>query len=466
MVAALGVNQGRLFTAVFALGCMLAGLGGALQGPRIPANLGLDMDSIGSAFAVVVVGGMGSIPGAFVAALIISELKALCIALGTISFFGFSFPASKLTLLVEFVVMAVVLVFRPHGLFGRPVSAPVGAMTQEPVLQAASRQQARFFAAAAACALLLPGLATAFPYLTVLGVDILIAMLFAASLHFIMGPGGMHSFGHAAYFGVGAYVAAIVVKYSGLDMMVALPVAIVGSMAAALVFGWFSVRLSGVYLAMLTLAFGQLAWAVIYQWDAITGGSNGLVGLRAPAWLQTGPAYYYFTLITVLASLWYLRKALFSPFGYAMRAVRDSELRAGAIGIDAKRVQWAAFVLAGTFGGVAGMLFAFAKGSISPEAIHVAKSIDGLVMVLLGGVQTITGPIVGATIFVWLQDTVVRHTEYWRALMGFIILALVLVFPAGIVGSLQMLFASFFRRRPTRAPTAAGNVLTSVEVKA
>jgi branched-chain amino acid transport system permease protein len=432
----------------------------------MPANLALDMDSIGSAFAVVVVGGMGSLPGAFVAALIIAELKAICIAVGTVSIFGFAFSASKLTLVVEFVVMALVLVIRPNGLFGRPAAAPVGANVQEPVLRRASRRQNQVLAAIAACAMLAPSLAGAFPYLTVLGVDLLVAMLFAASLHFIMGPGGMHSFGHAAYFGVGAYVAAVFVKFSGMDMMTALPIAICGTMVASLIFGWFSVRLSGVYLAMLTLAFGQLAWAIVYQWDAVTGGSNGIIGVRPPAWLQTGSAYYLFTLVTVLVSLLYLRKALFSTFGYAMRAVRDSELRAGAIGIDAKRVQWLAFVLAGTFGGVAGILFAFAKGSISPEAIHVAKSIDGLVMVLLGGVQTIAGPIVGASIFVWLQDTVVRHTEYWRAVMGFVILALVLLFPAGVVGSIQQLVASFLRGNSRRAPNALNGVLHASEAKA
>jgi branched-chain amino acid transport system permease protein len=123
-----------------------------------------------------------------------------------------------------------------------------------------------------------------------------------------------------------------------------------------------------------------------------------------------------------------------SPFGYAMRAVRDSRLRADAIGIDAVGVHWAGFVLAGLVCGLAGALFAFSKGSISPEVIGVGRSIDGLVMVLLGGIQTLAGPLVGASAFTWLQDTVARQTDYWRALLGFIILALVLAFPQGIAG--------------------------------
>jgi branched-chain amino acid transport system permease protein len=139
-----------------------------------------------------------------------------------------------------------------------------------------------------------------------------------------------------------------------------------------------------------------------------------------------------------------LRTILFSPFGYAMRAGRDSALRAEAIGIDVKRVHWLAFALAGGAAGIAGGLFAFAKGSISPETINVGRSIDGIVMVLLGGIESLSGPIAGAGLFTVLQDTAMRQTEYWRALVGVIILILVLVFPGGIIGALS---ARFARRR-------------------
>jgi branched-chain amino acid transport system permease protein len=130
---------------------------------------------------------------------------------------------------------------------------------------------------------------------------------------------------------------------------------------------------------------------------------------------------------------------LFSPFGYAMRAGRDSPLRAEAIGIDVKRVHWIAFAIAGAVCGLGGGLFAYAKGSISPETIAVGRSVDGLVMVLLGGLQTLAGPIVGAVSFTWLQDAVARNTDYWRALLGGIILMLVLVFPQGIAGAFKQL---------------------------
>ena len=208
------------------------------------------------------------------------------------------------------------------------------------------------------------------------------------------------------------------------------------ALTGALVFGWFAVRLSGVYLAMLTLAFAQIVWSIVFQWENVTGGSNGVVGIW-PTWpFDTPAAYYLLTLALAVCGVLWLRRMLFSPFGYAMRAGRNSPLRAEAIGIDVKRVHWIAFAVAGAVCGVAGALFAFAKGSISPETISVGRSIDGLVMVLLGGIQTISGPIVGASVFTLLQDTIMRQAEYWRALLGGIILLLVLVFPGGIVGAI------------------------------
>ena len=440
MVSALGVNQAWLFTAVFALGAMLAGLGGALQLPREPATLEMDLNTIGAAFVVVVVGGMGSLPGAYVAALLIAQIKAVCIWLGVVDIFGISVSFSKLTLMVDFLVMAAVLVWRPWGLFGRPqaTSRYVG-MPEEPLRPAGTT----YLAVAAALALALAALplfTVNSPYTLVLMIDLLIAALFAVSLHFIMGPAGMHSFGHAAYFGLGAYGAALLVRQLQLPMEVALVVAPLVAALGAVVYGWFCVRLSGVYLAMLTLAFAQITWAITYQWDSFTGGSNGLTGVWPAEWLTDKRTYYWLTLVLVGAGVWWMRRVLYSPFGYALRAGRDSVLRADAIGINVKRMQWAAFVIAGTVAGLAGALYAFSKGSISPESLSVGKSVDGLVMVLLGGIQTLAGPVVGAVTFTWLHDTVARNTDYWRAMLGGIILLLVLLFPQGIAGGIKQLF--------------------------
>lgn len=434
MLSALGVNQAWLFTSVFALGSMLAAFGGALQLPREPASLGLDMTTIGDAFVVVVVGGMGSLGGAYLAALLIGVVKALCVGLGTVTWWGLEISFSSLTLVVEFLVMALVLIVRPWGLMGRAPSLVRSASTSEPALQRGGRWQALAIGLLLLVLVLLPRLTTDSPYTTILAIDLLTAALFAASLHFLMGPGGMVSFGHAAYFGLGAYGAALLVSRAGWPMESALFGGPLLAAIGAVLFGWFCVRLSGVYLAMLSLAFAQIAWSIVHQWDGVTGGSNGLTGVWPADWLQDKQAYYHLTLALVVLAVAGLWRLVASPFGMALRASRDSPLRAEAIGIAVKPVQWLAFVLAGLVAGLAGALFAFSKGSIAPDSLGIGRSIDGLVMVLLGGVQSLAGPLVGAVSFTWLQDQVARSTEFWRATLGAIILLLVLAFPRGIAG--------------------------------
>ena len=449
MVGALGVNQALLFTTVFACGAFLAGLGGALQLAREPANLNMDLIVLGDAFVVVVVGGMGSITGAYLAAVIIALIKTLCIGFGVVDIGGLSINFSKLTLVAEFLVMATVLIARPYGLLGRPQIAVRNPAADEEPLRPAPPMLKLIGTGVLLALVFLPLLELSSPYALVLGIDVLIAVLFATSLHFIMGPGGMHSFGHAAYFGLGAYGAALLVKFFAFSMPLALLLAPIAAGAGALLFGWFAVRLSGVYLAMLTLAFAQIVWAIVFQWEELTGGSNGVLGIWPSAPFDRRWTYYLLTLALTVGGVLLLRHILFAPFGYAMRAGRDSPLRAEAIGINVKRVHWIAFAIAGAICGLGGGLFAFAKGSISPETIAVGRSVDGLVMVLLGGIQTLTGPVVGASVFAVLQDTIMRQTAFWRALLGGIILLLVLAFPAGIVGAIAKFFNS---RRIAKVP--------------
>ncbi len=443
MVGALGVDQAWLFTSVFFVGSVLAGLGGALQIPREPANLDLDLAVIADAFVVTVVGGLGSIGGAFLAAIIIGVAKAFCIGIGTVTWFGLEISFSKLTLVVEFLIMALVLVARPYGLLGRPQAVQRLAADPAPPLAVPSWTFALIWVV-----LLLGVPLVADRYVTILLTDIVCFALFAVSLHFIMGPAGMVSFGHAAYFGLGAYAAGLLFKRAGLPMEAALLMAPLCAGAFAIVYGWFCVRLSGVYLAMLTLAFAQISWSIVFQWDSVTGGSNGVFGIWPTAWLADKTVYYYLALVSCGAGIAFLWRVLFSPFGFALRAGRDSPLRAEAIGIDLRRFQWAAFVLVGALAGLAGAVYAFSKGSISPSTISIGQSTDGLIMVLLGGVETLTGPVVGAAIYTWLRDTVARHTEFWRAVMGCVILVIVILFPQGLVGGLKGLV---LRWRESRA---------------
>ena len=431
MVGALGVNQAWLFTSVFFLGALLAGLGGAMQLPKGGADLMMDINIIAAAFVVVVVGGMGSITGAFLAAILIGELQAFAILV---------WPEG--TLVIMFLAMAVVLVVRPWGLMGKPLTDHGGAHAAEPLLAPTPPKLRLAWAGLGILLLALPLFVEEFTL--VLAVEITIAALFAASLHFIMGPGGMVSFGHAAYFGLGAYGAALMVKYAGAPMEMALVAAPLVAGAGALVFGWFCVRLSGVYLAMLTLAFAQIAWSVVFQWYEVTGGDDGLLGVWPSEWASGKIPFYYLVLIASGVSIYAMRRVIFAPFGYAVRAGRDSPLRADAIGIDVKRYEWMAFLIAGAMAGVAGGLYVFSKGSVFPDELSIPRSVDGLVMVLLGGVQTLSGPIFGATAFTWLHDEISR-LAYWRFILGGVIIGLVLLFPQGLGGIWRQVEVRFKR---------------------
>lgn len=440
MTDALGVNQKLLFTAVFALGSFLAGIGGALQLPREPATLAMDLGIIADVFVVVVIGGLGSLHGAFVAAIIISLVKAYCIGLGSQTMFGVEFEFSKLTLVAEFIVMALVLVFKPNGLFGKPLIHAQASEAVELPLGKPSRVQ---LGALLVGILLLAGMPAVFDeYTSVLATDILIFALFAASLGLIIGTAGLGSFGHAAYFGLGAYGAALAAQ-AGFGFALSLLLGSALAFVAAVVFGWFCVRLSGTYMAMLTLAFAQIVWSIVFQWDAVTGGSNGLVGIWPPEALSDRDYFYWMTLAVCGAGVLSCWWVVYTPFGYAMRAARDSSVKALAIGLSVKRLQWAGFALAGALAGVAGAVYVFSKGSISPEVSAIPRSVDALVMVLLGGINTLLGPVVGAAVFTYLHDTLARSTDYWRAVLGGVILILVMVFPRGIVGSIQ----TFMNRR-------------------
>lgn len=196
--------------------------------------------------------------------------------------------------------------------------------------------------------------------------------------------------------------------------------------------GWFSVRLSSTYFAMLTLAFAQIVWAVFYQFEGLAGGENGITGVWPRGLFQSKTVFFYLVLGCLAASSIFLYRVLFSPFGYALRAARDSAIRAESIGMNVRRLQWLGFVLAAGVAGLAGALFVYSKGSVSPEILTAARSVDGLVMVVLGGEHAVAGAVLGASIFVWLRDTIGLNAEYWRAVLGVITLALLLLMPQGL----------------------------------
>ncbi|MBI5132445.1 MAG: ABC transporter permease [Rhodopseudomonas palustris] len=439
MVACLGVNQKWLFTSVFALGVFLAALGGALQIPRTTVTHYMDLSIIVEVFVVVVIGGLGSVTGAFIAAVLVSELNALGILV-----------LPKISLIAVFLVMAVVLVVRPYGLLGKAergvrASAGISFRPWKPMSQW-ERIGAAVLVASAALLPLFAG-----NYLLSVGSEILVFVLFAASLHFMMTVGGLASFGHAAFFGLGAYGAAFAVKFLGAPMEVALLVGPLFGLIGAVVSGWFCVRLSGVYFAMLTLAFAQIIWSIAFQWVEVTGGDNGILGIWPSAWASSPRGFFWLTLGVSVVGVALLRMLVFSPYGFGLRATRDNTLRSDAIGIDRKSVQWAALLVAGTFAGVAGALFAFLKGSVFPESLAIPISVDGLVMVLLGGIETVSGAVVGAIVYKALAIWLMSQTDLSKLVLGAIIVLLVVAAPKGIVG-----FIEDWRHRRPPAPNGTG----------
>jgi branched-chain amino acid transport system permease protein len=278
-------------------------------------------------------------------------------------------------------------------------------------------------------------------YTIKVAIEVLCFALAAFSLNFLIGVGGIVSFGHAAYFGLGAYAAGLLTTRLGFAMEPALLLApLIAGLGAAL-FGFFVVRLTGIYLAMLTLALAQIVYAVAFQWVEVTGGDNGVVGVWPSRWAAGRTIYYYLSLFVVAAAILVLHRVIHAPFGYTLRAARDSMLRADAIGIDVRTHRWLAFTIAGAAAGLAGGLFAFSKGSIDPTLIAIPMSVDFLVMILVGGLQTVIGPLVGAAFFHSLKDFFMPLTDFWRLLVGLAIIAIVLAFPRGIVGGLSGLWA-------------------------
>ncbi|WP_237213142.1 ABC transporter permease [Falsiroseomonas oryziterrae] len=432
MVGALGVNQALLFTGTLFLGAFLAGLGGALQIPRVSASAQMDLSIITEVFVVTVIGGMGSVTGAFLAAVLIGQLQAFGVLV---------FP--KITLVLVFLLMAAVLVVKPWGLLGKPEAAAGRAALPEGILNPArfAAVEKGLLALSVTALLALPFFGSA--YTMKVATEVLVFALAAFSLNFLVGNGGIVSFGHAAYFGLGAYAAGLLVVKAGVPMEPALVAAPVVAGLFAALFGFFVVRLSGIYLAMLTLAFAQIAYAVCFQWVEFTGGDNGVVGVWPSAWAASRHVYFYVVAVLVVAAILALRHVVYAPFGATLRAARDSEQRADAIGVDVRVHRWLGFTLAGAAAGLAGGLYAFSKGSIDPTMLGIPMSVDFLAMILLGGIQTVMGAVVGAAAFHAIKDVFMPLTDFWRFFLGASIIALVLIFPRGLGGAYAAL-----RRQP------------------
>ncbi len=306
--------------------------------------------------------------------------------------------------------------------------------------------------------LLLAVVAVLYPYLVrpyhlSLAIEVLIFAIFAMSLDILLGYTGLVSFGHAAFFGLGAYLVAYTTIGLTNNLAVTLPVVVVGTALAALVAGFFAIRTSGIYFLMVTLAFAQMLFSIAIRWSSVTGGSDGLSGVSRPA-IGVGPlsytfdsrtSFYYLVLAFFLLSWWVLRRIVDSPFGWTLRGIRENEQRMLALGYNTFRYKMAAFVIAGVFAGIAGMLLAQFFRHAAPENLYWTTSGQVMIMLIVGGTGTLTGPILGAAVIRLLPNYLSTYTDRWQTVLGLTFILFVLFAPQGIMGLIQR-----FRQRGER----------------
>ena len=269
---------------------------------------------------------------------------------------------------------------------------------------------------------------------------ILLYGLLATSLNLVLGYGGIFQFHHAVFYGVGAYGTTLMLTKTGLPPMLAFLVGPLVSAAFGLVLGIICIRLSKLYFGMLQISLGSLVWAIVYRWYAFTGGDDGIHGIPMPEMLSSPKGAYYFTLIITLLSLLIMWKIIRSAFGSALQGIRDNPVRSEMIGINVRRHQLLALVLAGFFAGVAGSLFVVVDNTVFPDMLFWTLSLEILIMCLLGGWFTFLGPMLGAAVIIALRTFVSTYTDYWALVLGIIMMLVIFFLPSGILGYVEEKF--------------------------
>ncbi len=428
MASGLGGNIPALFSGMFGLGVALAALGGVAAGPILSLYPGMDAEILIPAFIIIVIGGLGSLRGAFVGSLLI----------GIADTFGKAYLPS-LALFLIYLAMILVLLVQPQGLFGikySDVSIPSAVTTT--AIPTTNRTRA------VGLLVLLVLLALPFAisdYSRTLIAEIFIFAIFAMSLDLLLGFTGLMSLGHAAFFGLGAYAVAVLGTMFGINAWIGLLAGIALATLAAGLIGWFCVRTGGVTFLMLTLAFSQLVFTVALKWRDVTGGSDGLAIAEKPGFLgfdlSNSLVMYFMALIFFVLVFWGLRRLINAPLGRIFVGVRENEQRMMAIGYSTKSYKLLSFTIAAAIAGLSGGLYAIFNGFISADALYWTASGDVLIMTMLGGAGTLIGPAIGAGVFLLMKNVVSSYNEHWLLIIGITFICCVMFFPAGIWGALR-----------------------------
>lgn len=453
MTGALGIDVPRLFTFVFLLGSACAGVGGGLLTLKLGLVPAFGVEYLIYAFAVVVIGGLGSYKGSVYGALIVG----ICYSFGILLI-------PDLAMIFVFALLFLTLLIRPMGLCGvvEEIRAPAVAMGKKVRFEVSflsgkitRATLLRMGGIALVCfVVLLPYLAPGFWVLFT--TEVLILIVLATSLNMLL-RAGMLSVGHAAFFGTGAYTASLILIHVTNSLLLSLLLSIVFSAALAFIIGLLSLRHIQLYFALLTLAFAQFVYAVVFKWRDFTGGDDGLMGIPIPSLNffgftgeifspDTPEKYLIFVLVLIVLSLWVFRMILGSPFGQILQAIRENTERVSFLGLNPKRYKVAAFVIAGSLAGLVGAVYAPFEMVISPVAAHWTKSVDPIFMNIIGGGNTIAGPSVGAVIYLFFKDWLSSLMEYWRICFGAILILVAIAFPRGLVEYLEIALSKIFSR--------------------
>ncbi|HVP78478.1 MAG TPA: ABC transporter permease [Thermodesulfobacteriota bacterium] len=444
MANGVGIRMNFLMTMAFGFGTLLTGLAGSIGAPFLGVYPGLDIEVLLYAMAVVIVGGLGSLKGSFLGALMVGLVDSMAKAL---------WPETGMFSM--FALMAIVLILKPTGLFGLPVAPPSHASVSEEVFLEAlpsssgllpgSRGRGWIIAGCLVVAgLVCPTvLSTYYVRLFTLA---LIWAIFAMSLDLILGLGGIISLGHAVFFGISAYAIGLSARFLTPNPFLQIALALFVSAFAALVLGWLLLRSRGVYFMMLTIAFSQVFRAISHSWRSVTGGGDGLSGFVRPLWMTSVETFYYFALFVFVAVFLFLRFFVKSRVGISLIGIRESEKRMTSLGYPVDRIKLLSFVVSGGLGGIAGLLNVYFNGYVSPDYFSMDTSAQAIIMIILGGAGTLIGPILGSFFVVYMQNILSAVMERWTLVLGILFILVVIGAPAGVVGLWKKQWHKFSRR--------------------
>jgi len=431
MVRSLGIDISKYFTLIFALGSVLAGIAGVLAAPLFTVNTNMGNEILLVSFIVVILGGLGSFRGSVVAGLLIGVTTTL----GETYF-------PELTGFYIYVILIGTLLVRPQGLFGNydltEVASKAAKISYRTKIDPVPLRDRRFLVAVGVLGLFpVVALTVGAEYYVSVLTLMLIWGLIALSLDLALGYLGLLSFGHAAFFGIGAYATGLIFLEVTNSLLLALVVAVPLAIVVAWLVGALSIRFTGVFFAMVTLGIAQLIYQFSITWSDLTGGTDGLEMTASPTVLGfplgDTTVFYYITLVGVIATYGVLVHILHSPFGRVMQAIREGERRSLFLGYDTMMYKRRTLALSGGAAGIAGVLFAGSQILITPQVLHWTISGDALFGVILGGMGTLFGPLVGGGIYAGMQVVLSSYLDSWRFVVGLLLVLTVMFTPRGLV---------------------------------